>query len=203
MEIHHSQFSCSYAKVDDCPDSKLPEYAFIGRSNVGKSSLINALTNRKDLARVSGTPGKTQLINFFLIDETWNLVDLPGYGYAKVSKKDRKGFSKMIRDYLEKRMELACVFVLVDGSISPQKIDLDFIDWLGAKEIPFVIIMTKADKAKQREVMQNKKDLEKELMKHWEEVPAIFLSSAEKGTGLQAIKDFIGEVNESLNEPDN
>ncbi len=198
MVIKSSSFVSSYAKVDDCPKSDLPEYAFIGRSNVGKSSLINALTNRRKLAKVSGTPGKTQLINFFLINESWHLVDLPGYGYAQVSKKDRQVFSKMIKNYLVKREELVCVFQLVDATIPPQKNDLEHMAWLGENGVPFVIVLTKSDRKTQREVMKNKKALEMELLKNWEELPPIFITSSEKGTGVKQILQYIDQLNETL-----
>ena len=160
--IQSAKFIGSFPKTDDCPQSELPEFAFIGRSNVGKSSLINLLTNRKELAKVSKTPGKTQMLNFFLIDENWHLVDLPGYGYAKLSKTTRAVFDKMIRYYISKREQLVTVFLLIDSSISPQKIDLEFIDWLGQNRIQFAIVFTKSDKEKALQVQKNikKKSIE-------------------------------------------
>jgi GTP-binding protein len=198
MQIPNGQFISSFAKVEDCPNEDRAEYAFIGRSNVGKSSLINALTNRKDLAKVSSTPGKTQLINFFLIDDLWFLVDLPGYGYAKVSKKDRAVFQKMINNYLLKRSSLTMVFQLVDGTLPPQKIDVDFTNWLGQNGVPFAIILTKADRSTQRKVSLNKKALEMELLKHWETVPPIFTTSSRKGTGIPQLLQFIDQTNANL-----
>ena len=183
-----------------CPKEQLPEYAFIGRSNVGKSSLINMLVGRKKLARISSSPGKTRLINHFRINNEWFLADLPGYGYAKVSKKERESFARMIQDYGTLRTNLVCFFVLVDARIPPQQLDLDFMEWLGDSRIPFVIVLTKVDKVAQKEKSQNLKLLKEELSEAWEEMPLIFESSAVKGTGRDAILKFIYSTNSKLTQ---
>lgn len=193
-----AQFIGSFPKTEMCPPTNIPEYAFIGRSNVGKSSLINHITGRKALAKVSGTPGKTQLINFFKINEGWHLVDLPGYGYAKVSKKDRAIFDRMIRHFLKNREQLTCLFVLLDCSIPPQKIDLEFIDWLGQQEIPFCIVYTKADKDKQNAVSKNIEKIKKALLEKWAALPLQFITSSTKNRGRTEILDYIAQVNESF-----
>jgi GTP-binding protein len=189
--IQTAKFIGSFPKSDDCPDTDYPEFAFIGRSNVGKSSLINLLTNRRELAKVSQTPGKTQAINLFLIDESWQLVDLPGYGYARVSKTTREVFSKMIKYYLQNRRQLINVFVLVDASISPQKIDLDFINWLGEQGIPFSVVFTKSDKEKALQVQKNIKAFKAKLAEQWETLPKQFLTSAEKNRGGKEVVEYI------------
>lgn len=189
--IQNAKFIGSFPKTDDCPQTEFPEFAFIGRSNVGKSSLINLLTNRKELAKVSKTPGKTQMINFFLIDESWHLVDLPGYGYAKLSKTTRAIFDKMIRYYLSKREQLSTVFLLIDCSISPQKIDLEFIDWLGQNRIPFAVIFTKSDKEKALQVQKNMKNFKAKILENWEGLPPFFLTSSEKNRGGNEIMEYI------------
>jgi GTP-binding protein len=180
MKIKSASFIISKPNWKDCPKPIMPEYAFIGRSNVGKSSLINALCGNKGLAKTSSTPGKTQLINHFLINENWYLCDLPGYGYAKVSKKSREEWGKMIRGYILNRENLMNTFVLIDVRHKPQKIDIDFLLFLGENEIPFSIIFTKSDKIKQKELAQNIKHFERELFKFWEEIPPYFITSAEK-----------------------
>lgn len=192
--IQSAKFIGSFPKTDDCPQSVLPEFAFIGRSNVGKSSLINLLTNRKELAKVSKTPGKTQMINFFLLDESWHLVDLPGYGYAKLSKTTRAVFDKMIRYYLSKREQLVTIFLLIDSSISPQKIDLEFIDWLGQNRIQFAIIFTKSDKEKALQVQKNIKQFKAKMLENWEGLPPFFLTSSEKNRGGNEIMKYIKET---------
>jgi len=189
--IQSAKFIGSFPKSDDCPKTEFPEFAFIGRSNVGKSSLINLLTNRKGLAKVSQTPGKTQAINLFLIDESWHLVDLPGYGYAKVSKTTREVFSKMIKFYLSNRTQLVNVFVLVDGSIPPQKMDFEFINWLGENGIPFSVVFTKSDKEKALQVQKNVKAFKTKMLENWETLPAFFMTSAEKNRGGREIVDYI------------
>ncbi|NBC58129.1 MAG: YihA family ribosome biogenesis GTP-binding protein [Bacteroidetes bacterium] len=199
MEIKQSKFVISNSKVEDCPNSTLPEYAFIGRSNVGKSSLINMLTNRKNLAKVSGKPGKTRLINHFLINEKWHLVDLPGYGYAKVSKKEKKVFQKFITDYFKKRKQLVNAFVLIDSRHKPQTIDLEFMQWLGVNAIPFSIIFTKIDKLKPQTLDENLVHYKSVLMEYWEELMPIFLSSSKDKTGKDEILDYIQNINKSLN----
>lgn len=176
----------------------MPEYAFIGRSNVGKSSLINAILGRKDLAKTSQTPGKTQLINNFLINESWSLADLPGYGYAKVSKSIRKDFEKLITNYILNRPNLVNLFVLIDVRHSPQKIDLEFIEWCGESGVPFSIVFTKADKMKPGAALKNVDNYRNELLKSWEEVPQVYLTSAEKKTGTDDILKFINSTNEDL-----
>ena len=181
-----------------CPQDSKPEYAFIGRSNVGKSSLINMLTNHKKLAKTSATPGKTLLINHFIINNEWYLVDLPGYGYAKRSKKEIDRLDQMIRGYILQREQLVNVFVLVDVRLEPQKIDLEFIEWLGLSSIPFSIVFTKADKLSVSKVSANVEAYKKKLLETWEELPPIFLTSAEKRQGRDEVLDFIEQVNLSL-----
>jgi len=195
MQISEATFFISNTDIEKCPPPKLPEYAFIGRSNVGKSSLINMLTGKKNLAKTSGTPGKTRLINHFLINTKWYLVDLPGYGYAKVSKSSKATWDKMIRDYLLKRKSLMNVFVLVDSRLEPQKIDLAFIDWLGEKKVPFSIVFTKSDKLKKQQIIYSVENYKKELKKNWEALPPLFISSAEKKTGRDEILNYIEEIN--------
>lgn len=198
MKIKNADFVISNTDVSKCPKDNLPEYAFIGRSNVGKSSLINMLTNHKSLAKTSGKPGKTQLINHFIINKSWFLVDLPGYGYASVSKDKRKTFQKFIKDYFNKRMQLACTFVLVDSRHAPQKIDLDFMEFLGTNGIAFCIIFTKADKLNKSSLPKNIAAYKKELLTYWEELPPYFISSSTDKTGRDEILDFIQNVNESM-----
>lgn len=187
-------FVKSSAKPSECPKTGLPEIAFIGRSNVGKSSLINMLTRRKALAKTSSTPGKTQLINHFLVNDQWYLVDLPGFGYAKVSKSKRKGFGILIENYFKKRESLACALVLIDSRISPQKTDLDFIRFLGQNLVPFVIVFTKTDIPSQKELKANLKLFLETLEEEWEELPRYFISSSRKQTGREELLAFIGEA---------
>ncbi len=198
MNISSIEFLGSFTKLEQCPKPNKPEYAFIGRSNVGKSSLINAITGRKSLARVSKSPGKTQTINVFEIDDQWRLVDLPGYGYAKVSQKQRELWDQMIINYLSFRTNLVTAFVLVDGRIPPQKVDLEFISRLGKKHIPFVILFTKWDKVKNKDHAKTRKAFEKELQSDWETLPDMKTTSSLKGEGIDEILDFIAELNESL-----
>ena len=188
----------SSANVTQCPKGDLPEYAFIGRSNVGKSSLINMLVERKNLAKTSSTPGKTRLINHFNIVDSWYLADLPGYGYAKVSKKQREGFATMIEQYAQLRENLVCFFVLVDSRIPPQQLDLDFIEWLGDSSLPFVIVYTKIDKVSQKERSKTITQMHKELSEYWEEMPMMLETSAIKGTGRDDVLDFIEKTNKGL-----
>ena len=188
----------SSGKWQDCPEPNIPEYAFIGRSNVGKSSLINALMSRKDLAKTSQTPGKTQLINHFFVNEEWYLTDLPGYGYARVSKVQRKDFEKLITNYILNRKNLVNLFVLVDVRHTPQKIDIEFIEWCGENGIPFSIIFTKADKLKPNAVLKNVENYKNELLKSWEGLPEIYITSAEKKVGTEEILSFIAKTNEFL-----
>lgn len=195
IKISEAEFIGSYPKVDLCPKPVLPEYAFIGRSNVGKSSLINMLTGRKGLAKTSATPGKTQLINYFLINKKWHLVDLPGYGYAKVPKNKRLEFEKMIRHYLTGRPCLMTVFILVDARIPPQKLDIDFINKTGTSNIPLVLVFTKTDKLSARQISINTQALFDELSKTWEEMPKHFITSAVTKTGKDDILKYIEETN--------
>ncbi len=196
MIIHYANFVSSHTNISQCPTADKPEYAFIGRSNVGKSTLINMLTDRNKLAKVSQTPGKTQLINYFKINESWYLVDLPGYGYAKVSKTNRAKWQKMIRNYLTQRKNLLCIFVLIDSRIPPQPIDIDFINWLGELLIPFVIVYTKTDKLKPPEVINNIQTIETALLQHWDSLPQRFQTSSVKKTGRDEILKFIHQLNE-------
>jgi GTP-binding protein len=193
MKITTAEFISSYADVKKCPPPDKPEFAFIGRSNVGKSSLINMLTNSKKLAKTSVTPGKTQTINHFLINNAWYLVDLPGYGYASVSKSAREGFGKMIEDFVVKRENLTCLFVLIDARIEPQANDLNFIQWAGGKEVPLALIFTKIDKLKRNELEKNMKRYEKTLLTQWEELPSIILTSSVKKDGKEELLSFIAE----------
>jgi len=198
MEIKEARFIISNTEVEKCPKPDRPEYAFIGRSNVGKSSLINMLTNKKSLAKTSGKPGKTRLINHFLINEEWYLVDLPGYGYAKVPKSERLEWEKLLRRYILKRQNLYCLFVLIDSRHEAQKVDLEFIEWLGISEIPFSIIFTKTDKLKPEELETKLKAYEEKLFETWETLPGYFITSTETGVGKNEILEFI----ESINHPD-
>ncbi|AZI21313.1 ribosome biogenesis GTP-binding protein YihA/YsxC [Chryseobacterium taklimakanense] len=198
MVIKSAEFVKSSGKWQDCPEPNIPEYAFIGRSNVGKSSLINAMMNRKDLAKTSQTPGKTQLINHFLVNEEWYLTDLPGYGYARVSKVQRKDFEKLITNYILNRKNLVNLFVLIDVRHTPQKIDIEFIEWCGENGIPFSIIFTKSDKLKPNAVLKNVENYKNELLKTWEGLPEIYITSAEKKEGTEAILSFIAKTNEFL-----
>ena len=198
MKISTAEFVISNSDVSKCPNNSLPEYAFIGRSNVGKSSLINMLTSRKSLAKISGRPGKTQLINHFLINKNWYLVDLPGYGYAKVSKSAKKTFQKFIIDYFNKRKQMVSAFVLVDIRHEPQPIDLDFMQWLGENLIPFSIIFTKADKLKPKAIERNVEDYKKILLETWEEIPNYFITSSSKGIGQDEVLEYIESINKSL-----
>lgn len=195
MEIKDARFVMSNTDVKKCPAPDKPEYAFIGRSNVGKSSLINRLTNKKSLAKISGKPGKTRLINHFLINEEWYLVDLPGYGYAEVPKKERLKWEQFIKRYILQRENLYCLFVLVDSRHEPQKPDLDFMEWLGISEVPFTIIFTKIDKLKPEELKTNLKKYEEKMFETWETMPGYYISSAETGDGTDEILGFIEHLN--------
>ena len=199
MKINQASFVMSNQDVKKCPNSNIPEYAFIGRSNVGKSSLINMLTGRKSLAKTSGKPGKTQLINHFLINKEWHLVDLPGYGYAKVSKSSKAKFQKFITNYFLQRRQLVTGFVLVDIRHEPQKIDTEFMEWLGENGIPFSIIFTKADKLKDSQIEKNVEQYRQVLLDGvWEEFPPYFVTSATKSTGRDEVLAYIDEINKSL-----
>ena len=199
MKINTAEFIISNSIVSLCPAERLPEYAFIGRSNVGKSSLINMLTNHKSLAKTSGRPGKTQLINHFKINNNWFLVDLPGYGYAKVSKKTKEVFQQFITDYFEKREQLVCAFILIDIRNEAQKIDLEFITYLGEIELPFCIIFTKADKISKGKVAQHVASYRKALLaNNWEEMPHHFVTSATEQTGREGLLSYIDEINQEI-----
>lgn len=198
MLIKSAEFLVSNSDVAKCPASPLPEYAFIGRSNVGKSSLINMLTGRKGLAKTSGRPGKTQLINHFLINKNWHLVDLPGYGYARVSKSSKKVFQKFITDYFSKRTSLVCGFVLVDVRHEPQPIDLEFMQWLGENAIPFNIIFTKADKLKPQVLTRNVAHYQSVLLETWESLPEMFVTSSSTGQGREELLGYIEGLNQLI-----
>ena len=198
MNVANAEFVVSNTNVEQCPKTKLPEYAFIGRSNVGKSSLINMLCNKKKLAKTSSRPGKTQLINHFLINKQWYLVDLPGYGYAKTSKAQKKTFQKFITDYLIKRKELISTFLLIDLRHKPQPLDLKYMRWLGKNLIPFSIIFTKADKLKEVEINEYILKYLNDIRKDWEEIPQHFITSSEKKIGKSELLNYIDEINKSI-----
>ncbi len=198
MIIKSATFVISNTNPAKCPDSTLPEYAFIGRSNVGKSSLINMLTGIKNLAMTSSKPGKTLLINHFLINEQWHLVDLPGYGYAKIGKDGRERLEAMIQSYISQRKQLINLFVLIDSRHEPQKIDLEFMEWLGEKEVPFSLIFTKIDKISKASIQLNINAYKEKLLETWEQLPPIFISSAEKGIGRDEVLEYIDQINRAL-----
>ena len=191
MEIKRAEFVSSEADVRKCPPPQKPEFAFIGRSNVGKSSLLNMLTRRKNLAKTSNKPGKTQTINHFVINDAWYLVDLPGYGYASVSKEKRAGFGKIIENYVLRRENLHCLFVLIDSRLDPQKIDLDFVQWAGEKQIPLGLVFTKADKLSKNQLQKNLSAYRKTLSKAWDELPPHFVTSSSTGAGKEELLAFI------------
>ena len=199
MQIKSAEFVMSNSDVSKCPKDRLPEYAFIGRSNVGKSSLINMLMQRKSLAKTSGRPGKTQLINHFLVNKNWYLVDLPGYGYARVSKSSKKVFQKFITNYFEKREQMVLAFVLVDCRHEPQSIDMEFMQWMGENQIPFSIIFTKADKLKPNALKRNIESYEQKMLETWEEMPSFFITSSSNDTGRDELLGYIGSINDELN----
>ncbi|MGM5469540.1 ribosome biogenesis GTP-binding protein YihA/YsxC [Flavobacteriaceae bacterium LMO-SS05] len=199
MLIKTAEFVISNSEVAKCPKELLPEYAFIGRSNVGKSSLINMLTGRHNLAKTSGRPGKTQLINHFIINKNWFLVDLPGYGYAKVSKTAKRKFQKFITNYFENRQQLVSAFVLIDIRHEPQKIDMEFMEYLGIKQIPFCIVFTKADKLKPKAIDNHVEVYAQELLKTWDELPKYFVTSSTKSLGKDEILQFIEDTNIQIN----
>lgn len=198
MEINSAKFVISNTDVKKCPQDNKPEYAFIGRSNVGKSSLINMLTGQKGLAMTSATPGKTLLINHFIINDNWYLVDLPGYGYAKRGQKQQEQITKIIEDYVLEREQLTSLFVLIDSRHAPQKIDLEFITWLGENDVPFGIIFTKADKLSHSKLVENIRNYQKELLEQWEALPISFITSSAKKMGKNEILDYIESINKSL-----
>ena len=198
MVITSAEFIISNSRVEKCPTTGLPEYAFIGRSNVGKSSLINMLTGKKGLAMTSQKPGKTQLINHFIINGAWYLVDLPGYGYARLSKDGREKLKAMIEDYTLERKELVCLFVLVDSRHEPQKIDLEFIQWLGEEGVPFALVFTKADKLTKGRLAANLEAYKARLLEEWEELPPIFVTSSELQLGRDELLSYIEGINTTL-----
>ncbi len=198
MEIKSAEFVISNTDIKKCPTDEKPEYAFIGRSNVGKSSLINMLTDKKGLAKTSGRPGKTQLINHFIINNEWYLVDLPGYGYAKTSKKNRAIWEKFIADFITKRETLVNVFVLLDSRLEPQKIDLEFMNWCGEKGVPFSMVFTKIDKLSSSALQKNLARYKKEMLKYWEELPPVFVTSSTSSFGREKILNYIEAINDSI-----
>lgn len=198
MKISKAEFQTSSARIGQCPPPTKPEYAFIGRSNVGKSSLINMLCGQKNLAKTSSRPGKTQLINHFIINDLWYLVDLPGYGYAKVSQSARGKFQKLIMDYIEKRESLINLFVLIDSRLPPQQIDLEFMEWLGEGGVAFSIVFTKADKLGTTKLQSNLADYKRKMLESWEAFPPYFVTSAEKFVGREELLSYIGELNDQF-----
>ena len=202
MKIKSAEFVMSNSDVAKCPREKLIEYAFIGRSNVGKSSLINMLMQKKSLAKTSGRPGKTQLINHFLINKNWFLVDLPGYGYARVSKSSKRIFQKFITQYFSKRQQLALAFVLIDCRHKPQKVDLEFMQWMGENQVPFSIIFTKQDKMKPNALTKNIEDYKLKMLESWEEMPNYFITSSSNGTGRDEVLNYISEINSLMSKQD-
>ncbi len=198
MEISNAEFVISNTDVQKCPAGNLPEYAFIGRSNVGKSSLINMLTGRKGLAMTSATPGKTMLINHFLINKRWYLVDLPGYGYAKRGQKGQEQIQHIIQSYILQRAQMTCLFVLIDSRLDPQPIDLAFIEWLGENGVPFALVFTKADKLKGGKLKSNIAGYMRQLQEQWEELPPYFVTSSESKAGRQELLDYIEQINRDV-----
>jgi GTP-binding protein len=200
MEVKTAYYVGSFPRLSQCPTDGKPEYAFIGRSNVGKSSLINLLTGQSNLARTSNKPGKTQHLNFYVINGAWYIVDLPGYGYAKISKTKRREWEQMIHGYLQRSEYLQCAFILLDANIPPQKIDMDFINWMGQARIPFVIVYTKTDRSKPAIVEANIEKIRAELLKSWETLPQEFITSSVKKEGGEAILEMIDGVNDQVME---
>ncbi|MCP4437788.1 MAG: YihA family ribosome biogenesis GTP-binding protein [Aureispira sp.] len=198
--IYKATFIGSFTTLKQCPKTDLPEYAFIGRSNVGKSSLINMLTNNSSLAHISNQPGKTQCMNYFLIDQEWHLVDLPGYGYARISKDKRKDWRSMIDSYMLKRPNLSCAFLLIDSCVPPQDIDIEFANWLGENQIPFVLVFTKTDKKKSKKNKTFVEDFATEMLKYWNALPQHFLTSAKSAAGRKEVLEFIANCNIQYNE---
>lgn len=198
MHIHSAEFVCSNTDIKKCPEPNKPEYAFIGRSNVGKSSLINRLVLRNGLAKTSSRPGKTQLINHFIVNEQWYLTDLPGYGYAKVSKSAKEKFQKLIEDYILERQNLVNLFVLIDSRHEPQKIDLEFMQWLGECEIPFSIVFTKIDKLGSGKLNGNIKVYSKKMLETWSSMPVFFATSAESDEGVEQLRNYIEQLNNKV-----
>jgi len=203
MNIRDVEFVSSFKKESDCPKDGRLEFAFIGRSNVGKSSLINMLTNKKGLAKVSVTPGKTQLINFFVINDSWYLVDLPGYGYARTSKDTRQGFKPMIARYLADREKMVCAFVLIDSRHELQKIDREFLEWCGDNQVPFAIVYTKVDKLGKNKAISNIQSINKEILQFYATLPTYFITSSENRTGKEEVLGYIGKIMKDINNHDN
>jgi GTP-binding protein len=199
-EIRKAEFLISSPDLESCPEGKLPEFAFIGRSNVGKSSLINMLTASKNLAKTSQTPGKTRLINHFTVNDEWYLVDLPGYGYAKISQKERAGWIKMIHSYLRGRQNLVCTFILIDSRHEPQKNDLEFMAWMAENQLPFVLVFTKTDKLSKTKLEESLDDYKRHLSLNWEEIPQIFITSAKSSLGREELLAYIEENNSLFRE---
>ena len=202
MKINSAEFVVSNSDYRNCPNSKICEFAFIGRSNVGKSSLINMLLQSKDLAKTSSKPGKTLLINHFLVNRNWYVVDLPGYGYARASKEQRRKLKSIIDNYILFRTQLTNLFVLIDSRLEPQQIDLDFIDWLGQSSIPFSIIFTKSDKLSNKQLMENLAAYKNKLLETWESLPPIFVTSSEKGVGRDEVLDYIESIINEISQAD-
>ncbi|MBA3985918.1 MAG: YihA family ribosome biogenesis GTP-binding protein [Flavobacteriales bacterium] len=200
MHIKSAEFLMSNSDVTKCPANRIPEYAFIGRSNVGKSSLINMLMLRKNLAKTSGRPGKTQLINHFLINKNWHLVDLPGYGYARVSKSSKKTFQKFITDYFLQREQLVCAFVLIDSRHEPQPVDLEFLEWMGENDIPFGIVFTKADKVKPMALKRNIDIYKAKLLETWTEMPNYFVTSSTNNLGREELLGYVDDINKNFKD---
>ena len=198
MEIKEARFLTSNTDVEKCPKPNRPEYAFIGRSNVGKSSLINMLTRKKALAKTSGSPGKTRLINHFEVDYEWYLVDLPGYGYAKIAKSERQKWEKLVRNYVLLRENLYCLFVLIDSRHEPQKSDLEFMKWLGISQVPFAIVFTKTDKLKPDALKQKMAAYEQKMLENWESMPLTFVTSSETGVGRSELLQYIDTLNNTF-----
>ena len=202
MKINSAEFVVSNSDYRSCPNSKICEFAFIGRSNVGKSSLINMLLQSKDLAKTSSKPGKTLLINHFLVNRNWYVVDLPGYGYARASKEQRRKLKSINDNYILFRTQLTNLFVLIDSRLEPQQIDLDFIDWLGQSSIPFSIIFTKSDKLSNKQLMENLAAYKNKLLETWESLPPIFVTSSEKGVGRDEVLDYIESIINEISQAD-
>ena len=202
MKINQAEFIISNTDINKCPEPNMPEYAFIGRSNVGKSSLINMLCRNSKLAKISSQPGKTQLINHFLINKNWYLVDLPGYGYAKISKSQREKWEKFSRKYLDSRENLMNTFVLIDSRHKPQKVDLEFMQWLGENQLAFSIVFTKIDKLSSTENRKFLKNYQKEMLKYWEAMPPVFITSSVSGFGKEKLLNYIEQINEAFDKGD-
>jgi GTP-binding protein len=200
MEIYHSNYISSHTKLSQCPEADRPEYAFIGRSNVGKSSLINMICNNKTLAKISSRPGKTQTINYYNVDEIWYLVDLPGYGYARIAKRTRLHWREMINDYMCNRPNLQCAFLLIDSCVPPQDKDIEFANWMGQNRVPFVLVFTKNDKKKSHNNKSFIKNFKDKFLEHWNEMPLYFITSSKLNTGRDQIRNYIGGINEQFLE---